>query len=225
MSAIRYKKINSITKKTRMNYMMKRYAMECVGTFFLTVAISVISNPLAIGLVLMAMIYVGGHISGAHFNPAISFVCLIQNRLNFANMAKYMLSQILGAFLGLCFFSMITDNSFALTIVPGSPILAPMAIEGLLVLLFAWVYLAMNLMNRYKDTAVPGIVLGLTLLAIASTEWGLFNPAVACASMVCSAFKEGGAALSMSNIMVYIVGPLLGAFGASMMFNYFKSEA
>src|SRR5437762_9823054 len=100
---------------------MKRYLMEAVGTFFLTVAISLIANPIAIGLMLMAMIYVGGHISGAHFNPAISFVCLVQNRLSFESMAKYVIAQILGAFLGLCFFGMITNNSFTLDVIPGSP--------------------------------------------------------------------------------------------------------
>lgn len=205
--------------------MMKRYVMECVGTFFLTIAISLIANPIAIGLVLMAMIYVGGHISGAHFNPAISLVCLIQNRLNAETMAKYVAAQVVGAFAGLCLFGMITDSSFSLYIMPGSSIIGSIALEGLLVLLFAWVYLAMNVMSRYKDTAIPGIVLGLTLLAIASGEWGgLFNPAVAMASMICGALKDGSAAINMNSIMVYVGGPLLGAFGASCMFDYFKTE-
>lgn len=203
--------------------MMKRYAMECVGTFFLTVAISVIANPIAIGLVLMAMIYLGGHISGAHFNPAISFVCLIQNRLHFASMAKYIAAQTLGAILALWLQGMIADGGFSF--MPGNPIFGPMIIEVLLVLLFAWVYLAMNIMNRYKDTAIAGIVLGLTLLAIA-TAGGIFNPAVALATIICSALREGGPAIElMNNTIVYIVGPLLGAFGASVMFDYFRSEA
>jgi aquaporin Z len=202
--------------------MMKRYAMEFVGTFFLTVAITLLANPVSIGLVLMAMIYVGGHISGAHFNPAISFVCFIQKRLNHTDFIKYVAAQTVGAFLALCFFGMITNNSFALDIVPGSPLVVPMALEGLFVLVFAWVYLAMNMMNRYKDTAMPGVVLGLTLLAIAFSG-GLFNPAVALSSIICSAFK-GGAVVEMGSGMVYIVGPMLGALGASFMFDYFKSE-
>lgn len=201
---------------------MKRYAMEFVGTFFLTVAISLVANPIAIGLMLMAMIYVGGHISGAHFNPAISFVCMIQNRLDFSAMAKYMVAQIAGAFLALCFFGVVTNNSFTLDIIPSSPIVGPMAIEGLLILVFAWVYLTMNLMNRYKDTTIPGVILGLTLLAIATTG-GLFNPAVAGASIICDVIK-GGSTTTAGSIIVYIVGPFLGALAASFMFDYFKSE-
>jgi aquaporin Z len=195
--------------------------MEFIGTFFLTIAISLIGNPATTGL--MAMIYVGAHVSGANFNPAISFVCMLQNRLNATEMAKYVAAQTLGALLGLCFFGMITKSSFPLDIVPESPIFMPMAIEALCVLLFAWVYLTMNLMNRYKDTAVPGLILGLTLCAII-TFGGLFNPAVALASILCNAFNDGGSAAGMGSVIVYIVGPLIGACGASCMFNYFKVE-
>jgi len=200
---------------------MKRYAMEFVGTFFLTVAISLIGNPITIGLMLMAMIYVGGHISGAHFNPAISFACFIQNRIKIDEMFMYIAAQSLGAVLALCFFMMITNNNFTLDMVPGSPIAGPMAIEALMVLVLCWVYLMMNVSNRYKDTAIAGIVIGLTLMAIVSAG-SLFNPAVAIASMVCSIIKDGSCG-GASSIMVYIVGPLLGGLAGSFVFDYFRS--
>jgi len=203
---------------------MKRYAMEFVGTFFLTVAISLIGNPIAIGLMLMAMIYVGGHVSGAHFNPAISFACFVQNRMRLADAGKYIAAQSLGALLALCFFMMITNNSFALDMVPGSPLFGPMAIEALLVLVLCWVYLTMNFDNRYKNTAIPGVVIGLTLMAIVSAG-SLFNPAVAIASLACSMVKDGMMfAERMPSLVVYIAGPLLGGLAASFMFDYFKSE-
>jgi aquaporin Z len=202
---------------------MKRYVMEFVGTFFLTVAISLIGNPIAIGLMLMAMIYVGGHVSGAHFNPAISFACFVQNRMKAADMGMYIAAQSLGATLALCFFMMITNNSFTLDMVPGSPMFGPMAIEALLVLVLCWVYLTMNVSNRYKDTAIAGFVIGLTLMAIVSAG-SLFNPAVAIASIICNVIKDGGAFGGMSSVVVYIAGPLLGGFAASYMFDYFRSE-
>ena len=149
---------------------------------------------------------------------------MLQNRLDATQMAKYMVAQIAGALCGLCFFGMITNSNFPLDIVPESPILLPMAIEALCVLLFAWVYLAMNLMNRYKDTAVPGLILGLTLCAII-TFGGLFNPAVALASMLCNAMKDGESVFGMASVIVYIVGPMVGAFGASYIFNYFKADS
>jgi aquaporin Z len=197
--------------------MMKRCAMEFVGTFFLTVAISLIAHPVAIGLILMAMIYVGGHVSGAHFNPAVSLACFIQKRLEFENMAKYMLAQCLGAFVALIFFVKLTKSAFALEVVPEISFFGPMMIEALLVLVLAWVYLAMNVSSRYKDTAIPGVVIGLTLSAIAHAP-GLFNPAVAVASCVMNASAQQGC------FIIYVVGPLLGAIGASFIFDYFKPQ-
>ena len=201
---------------------MNRYVMEFIGTFFLTVAISLIGNPIAIGLMLMAMIYVGGHISGAHFNPAISFACFIQKKMNASDMATYVFAQSCGAILALWFFMILTNNSFTLDMVPGSPLFGPIAIEALLVFVLCWVYLTMNVSNRYKDTAIAGIVIGLTLMAIVSAG-SLFNPAVAIASIVCNALKDGMFSDS-SSLIVYIGGPLIGALGASWIFDYFKPE-
>jgi aquaporin Z len=196
--------------------------MEFVGTFFLTVAITLIVNPIAIGLILMAMIYIGGHISGAQFNPAISFACFVQNRLRLEEAVKYIVAQILGALLALCFFMFITNNSFTLDMVPGSPLIAPMAIEGLLTMLLCWVYLVMNYDERYKNSMIPGFVIGLTLMAIVSAG-SLFNPGVAVASIVGNMVKDGMMG-GMASVLVYVVAPLIGGFIASYMFSYFRTE-
>jgi aquaporin Z len=201
---------------------MKRYAMEFVGMFFLTIAISLIGNPIAIGLMLMAMIYAGGHISGGHFNPAISFACLMQNKMDLPETVKYIVAQSLGALLALCFFMMITNNSFTLDMVPGSPMIGPMAIEGLLTLVLCWVYLVMNYDNRYRNSVIPGFAIGLTLMAIVSAG-SLFNPGVAIGSMICN-MAQGGMMGGMGSIMVYIIAPLIGGAAASFMFSYFRSE-
>jgi glycerol uptake facilitator-like aquaporin len=197
--------------------------MEFVGTFFLTVAISLIGNPIAIGLMLMAMIYIGGHVSGAHFNPAISFACLVQNRMRLDETVKYIVAQSLGALLALCFFMMITNNSFTLDMVPGSPLIGPMAIEALLTMVLCWVYLVMNYENRYKNSMITGFAIGMTLMAIVSAG-SLFNPGVAIGSMACNMVKDGMFG-GMGSLLVYIVAPLFGGFAASFMFNYFRSES
>jgi len=181
-----------------------------------------IVNPIAIGLMLMAMIYIGGHISGAQYNPAISFACFVQNRLRLDEAVKYIVAQSLGAVLALCFFMMITNNSFTLDMVPGSPLIAPMAIEGLLTLVLCWVYLVMNYENRYRNSMIPGFAIGLTLMAIVSAG-SLFNPGVAIGSMACNMVKDGMMG-GMASVLVYVVAPLIGGLGASFMFNYFRSE-
>src|SRR4030095_9797854 len=202
---------------------MKRYAMEFVGTFFLALAITLTGNPIAIGLMLMAMLYVGGHISGAHFNPAISFACFIQNKLNLIDMGLYVAAQSCGALLALCFFAMITNNSYALEMVPGNYVSGPLSIEALFALVLCWVYLVMNYDIYYKGGVHAGIIIGLTLMGIAFVG-SLFNPAVAIASIGYSFFKEGVCG-EVGTIVVYIVGPLLGAVGASFLFGCFKRDA
>ena len=62
--------------------MMQKYVVELVGTFLLALAISLSANPIAIGLMLMALIYAGGHVSGGHYNPAVSFGAFMRGRLS-----------------------------------------------------------------------------------------------------------------------------------------------
>ena len=77
---------------------MKKYLTEFVGTFFLVLIIGLSNNPLAIGFGLTVLVYMGAHISGAHYNPAVSFAMLLKKEINSSNFFKYLLSQILGAF-------------------------------------------------------------------------------------------------------------------------------
>ena len=82
---------------------MKNYLAEFIGTFFLvlTIVLSVLSGspfaPLAIGGALMIMVYMGGHVSGANYNPAISLALAIRGVLNWSELIPYWISQILGA--------------------------------------------------------------------------------------------------------------------------------
>ena len=84
---------------------MGRYATEVVGTFFLvfTIGLTAINGtplaPLAIGSALMVMVYMGGHISGAHYNPAVSVAILIRGKMPARDLAPYVISQLLGAIL------------------------------------------------------------------------------------------------------------------------------
>jgi len=201
---------------------MKRCMIELVGTFYLTMAISLTGNPIAIGLMLMAIICVGGRLSGGHFNPAISLAAFLQKRLDMSQLIKYWISQTIGAFLALCLFMMFTNNVFAPEIIPGSSVFATVAMEGLLTKLFCWVFLTMLMLERTSTTSFVGIVMGLTLMSIVFVG-GLFNPAVAAGSLVCSLLKDGSLG-DFYTVLVYIVGPLLGGVMASYAFNFFNRE-
>ena len=87
---------------------MNKYIAEFIGTFFLVLTIGCtgigagtgVIAPLAIGAALMVMIFAGGHISGAHYNPAVTLGVLMRGRLNVADAVPYILSQLAGAAAG-----------------------------------------------------------------------------------------------------------------------------
>src|ERR1700722_19590049 len=112
---------------------MQKYVVEFVGTFLLALAISLSANPIAIGLMLMALIYAGGHISGGHFNPAVSFGAFMRKRLSIEDLAWYCGAQLLGAFAGIWMFGVVTEAMFS----PDSPMelmqsILPLGIEALM---------------------------------------------------------------------------------------------
>jgi aquaporin Z len=84
---------------------MNKYIAEFIGTFFLvlTIGCTVIGAgtgviaPLAIGAALMIMVYAGGHISGGHYNPAVTLGVLIRGKVNGADVLPYWIAQLLGA--------------------------------------------------------------------------------------------------------------------------------
>lgn len=84
---------------------MKRLLMEFLGTFFFILTIAMTGNPLAIAAMLMAWVYIGGHISGAHYNPSVTLAVALKNKWNWLEALKYMTAQIVG---GCAAFAMAT---------------------------------------------------------------------------------------------------------------------
>src|SRR5712671_5030892 len=98
---------------------MNRYVTEFVGTFFLvlTIGLSVLGGtpmaPLAIGASLMVMVYMGGHVSGGHYNPAVSLAVLLRGKLPATEFIAYVVSQLAGAIAAALIAYVITGKTFA----------------------------------------------------------------------------------------------------------------
>jgi aquaporin Z len=200
---------------------MKRYVMESIGTFFLTIAISLTGNPIAIGLMLIIMVYIGSHVSGGHYNPAVSFTFFLEKRLSRHDLMMYWLAQSFGAIGAVSLFMILTNNMFIPEVIPGASVLVSALLEGLLTIILCWACLTMIINHRYSSTSLQGIIIGLTLMTIAFIG-GLFNPAVAIGSIVCNLMTTG-IIPDMATLFIYIAGPLMGSLGASFLFNYFRS--
>ena len=89
---------------------MKKYLIEFIGTFFLVSTIGLTGNPLAIGVMLTILVYMGGHISGAHYNPAVTLSILFKKLIKKKEAVNYIIFQLLASFCAAFFvFSLNTE--------------------------------------------------------------------------------------------------------------------
>jgi len=198
--------------------------MEFLGTFIFTLALALSSEPLPIGLALMAMIYVGGHISGAHYNPAVSLASWVQRGLNNEALLSYLGAQILGALAGLMLAARFAGSPYALDLPAGN--LFDLALMGvLLTMVFVLVVLTVAKVAGYKGSSIQGLVIGLTFAALVSLgiNPAILNPAVAVASMLTS-LLGGGITDGPNLLLIYVVAPLAGGAIAAWVYNFLNDR-
>jgi len=202
---------------------MKQLIMEAVGTFFLASTVLLLSgNPLAIGLMFMAMIYIGGHISGGYYNPALSFAAFMTGTLDVMKWVRYMIAQLVGAVAAAGLFYFFSGTAFGAQN-DGFNVLEAMVPEVLLALVLCLVVLSTLLVPRYKDSHIVGLVNGFTLSGIASFGGLAANPAIALSGVLVS-LVVGAETNLMGSVVVQIVGPFVGAALAAVLFQYLNNR-
>lgn len=209
---------------------MSKYITEFIGTFFLVLSITlaVITEvplaPLAIGGTLMAMIYMGGHISGAHYNPAVSLAAMMRGALPNSELLAYMGSQIAGATAAALIGNFIASGS--VPIAPGEDI---NVVQALLVEIFYTFALALTVLNvaTAKGTAgnsFYGLAIGFVVVCGAFAGGGIsggaFNPAVGIGLSIGALIAGTGGA----SFWLYIVGPFIGGILAALVFSLQGNE-
>lgn len=192
---------------------MKKYLIELIGTFFLVLVIGLTGNPIAIGSILMIMVYAGGPISGAHYNPAVTISVLLRQKIDKKEAGIYIIFQIIGAFLAAFIHFFITGVTFAPA--PGEAysenVIAPLLIEVLFTFALTTVVLNVATSKKSAGNSYFGLAIGFTILAAAfaggPVSGGAFNPAVGIGPILMDTLQGGS---SMSNLWLYIVGPVIG---------------
>lgn len=205
---------------------MIKYVTEFIGTLFLVLVIglSVIGQsalaPLTIGLGLMAMVYMGGHISGAHYNPAVTLALLLRGKVAATDVAPYMVSQLLGAIVASVMTYVITGQTFAPAPGPTASPVAILLVEVLFTFALGLVVLNVATHPRTKGNSHYGLAIGMTVatgaFAGGDISGGAFNPAVGIGPTLVNALLAGG---SFASLWYYIIGPFVGAALASVVFR------
>ena len=203
---------------------MNRLVNEFIGTFFLVFTICVAAvygnagdaAPLAIGLVLTAVVYAGGHISKAHYNPAVSLAFYIRGcYISIQEMVSFIAVQVLGAVLA----TLLAKGIFAegKTVEAVSLAFGPALIAEIL-FTFALVWVIMNVAtakanagNQFYGIAIGSSVAG-AIYTVGIVSLAVLNPAVSVALVLVGK-------LALSQIWIPMVGSLVGAVGAVLVFN------
>jgi aquaporin Z len=169
---------------------VRKYVVEFIGTFFLvlTVSCAVLAGaplaPLGIAAVLTAMVFAGGHISGAHYNPAVSLAVYFRGRLAARDLLPYLAAQLAGGVLGALLGRWVSQPG------PGSQALEPsgrrlvaaLVVELLVTFALAYVVLNVATSGDHPGNSFYGLAIGFTVLAgavsVGGISGGVFNPAV-----------------------------------------------
>ncbi|HUP99514.1 MAG TPA: aquaporin [Aeromicrobium sp.] len=202
---------------------MNRIITEALGTFFLVFAVigSVTQDlplaPFAIGGTLAVAVYAGGHISGAHYNPAVSLAAFVRGRLPAAELPGYIAAQLAGASLAaiLASWAFRTGNA-DLHAWSGRALWTALVVEALFTFLLAFVVLNVATSKDHPDNSFYGVAIGGTVTAgvliVGALSGAAFNPAVALGVSFAKLSAWG-------NLWVYVVAQVVGAVLAAIAFK------
>lgn len=204
-----------------------KYLVEFIGTFFLvtTIGCTVIDGgagvipPLAIGSVLMVMIYAGGHVSGAHYNPAVTLAVFLRGKCPAKDVPGYMISQVAGAALAAGLVLFLKDSSKVETMKPD--VIKALVAEFLFTFALCYVVLNVATSKAMWGNSSYGLAIGFTVLsgafAVGSISGGAFNPAVAVGITVLGLS-------SPANIWIFLVANFGAAAVAASVFKLINPD-
>lgn len=200
--------------------MVRKNAIEFLGTFFLVLTVGISQNPFAIGGVLAALVYMGGYISQAHYNPAVTLAMLINKKIQLPTAIRYWIVQIAGGVVASAMVNIITGKSFLPVIPDGAQMSGAFLIETLFTFLLCFVILHVAATKKTKDNQYYGAAIGLTLMTAAFVggplSGGAFNPAVGAAPYILELSKIPE---HFGTVSLYMIGPLAGGFLAGMIYK------
>jgi aquaporin Z len=201
---------------------MRAYVMELLGTFLLTFFIAFSGEPTVVGLVLMALVYLGIHISGAHYNPAVTTAAFIRGKIEVQRGLIYMGMQVAGATVAFWVHNMVTANMWGGDLMPADGSVA-FGMELLLASILCLVILTVGMGSRYRGGMVHGLVIGFTFVALVGMG-GVMNPAIAVGALVEGSLSGIPVLQDIPSLLAYIVAPLVAGVGSAYLYNYLNPD-
>ena len=206
----------------------RKLAVEFIGMFLFVFTVGMATEsanksgailaPIAIGSVLMVIVFAGGHVSGGHYNPAVSTAVWIRGKIKANEYVAYIITQFVAAVLGGLLVNAIGGKQTAgVTAATGKMLV----VEFLFTFALAYVVLNVATAKGTEGNSFYGLAIGFILVVgVISVGWisgGAFNPAIALGATVLGAFK-------WSHIWIYLLADFLGGAAAALAFLYIQGE-
>ena len=222
---------------------IKKYLAEFIGTAVLVVfgcgtAMTVgcdaasgcgyLLTALAFGLVIVAMAYSIGNISGCHINPAVSMGMLVAGKMSFKDFIGYVIAQFAGATVGTLFLKVLFDmtpvvdktGAYGANALAGGHIGMSFVLEA--VLTFVFVFTILGVTSKKENDSTAGLVIGFTLTLVHILGIGFTGTSVNPARSFGPALFAGGSALA--ELPMFILAPLAGGAIAALVFRFFEGK-
>lgn len=218
---------------------LKKYVAEFIGTLVLvlfacgTAAVlectkncpdtAYLLTAFSFGLVIVAMAYSIGNISGCHINPAVSIAMLVRGKLSFKDFVGYVVAQVLGAIAGAVILMVLVgkESGLGTNSLYNSDVWLSFLIE--VILTFVFVITIIGVTSRQENSAVAGVVIGLTLVLVHIFGIYFTGTSVNPARSFGPALMVGGAALKY--VWVFILAPLCGGILAALVYGFLDSNS
>jgi aquaporin Z len=199
-----------------MSTLARKLTVEFIGTFLLVftagmaIATAGTLAPLAIGAVVMVLVFAGGHISGGHYNPAISLAVLLRGRMGRGDYLPYVVAQCVGGVLAALLVRGLGYNPANTLAVAGTGKM--LIVEFLFTFALCYVVLNVATARGTENNSYYGLAIGFTIaagaFAVGSVSGGAFNPAVALGGSVLGLF-------AWSHIWIYLLAQVIGGAAAA----------
>jgi aquaporin Z len=202
--------------------LQKKLVVEFLGMFIFLFTVGMATNkagagalaPLAIGSILMVMVFAGGHVSGGHFNPAVSTAVFLRGRMRANEYAAYLATQFVAVVLAGLLVRYVGGRESHVAVASSGKMLVA---EFVFTFALAWVVLHVATARGTEGNSFYGLAIGFTVVAgafsVGGISGGAFNPAIAVGAMVTGL-------LQWSNIWIYFLADFLGAAAAAYLFLF-----
>jgi aquaporin Z len=215
------------------NLILKKYISELIGTYFLVFigTGSIIVNnqfnnlfgltgiAISFGLIITAIIYIFGNISGAHINPAVSLGLLALKKISIKDSLFYIIFQITGAILASFTLKILfpSANNLGETLVTGS-LLQSFISEFVLTAIMMFTILGVS--SNQNTSHLTGLVVGFVIIALifvgGPISGGSFNPARSIGPALLN--------LNFENLWLYIISPIFGSIIAVLIWHFLNTK-